>query len=90
MNRSNAASRVRINAEGSTAFVDSISLHQAAESLNEISANSPTLRDYFAAKALGGMLSNEQCMPLGFNFSEAQMAERAYDMADAMIEARNK
>jgi hypothetical protein len=41
-----------------------------------------TLRDYFAAKAMtiwgGGMLSMKQA------------AETAYQMADAMLEARNK
>ena len=41
-----------------------------------------TLRDYFAAKAMQGMSSRG-------GYSEwAHMAEDAYEMADAMLEAR--
>ena len=44
-----------------------------------------TLRDYFAAKAMQGLLSdsNVKAKPLDF-------AIRAYAMADAMIEYRSK
>lgn len=44
-----------------------------------------TLRDYFAAKAMQGLLSdsNVKARPLDF-------AIRAYAMADAMIEHRSK
>ncbi len=41
------------------------------------------LRDYFAAKAMQGLLASEVNAPL-----EA-FATRAYEVADAMMEARN-
>jgi len=41
------------------------------------------LRDYFAAKAMQAMLSWEDCG----NFS---VSKEAYQMADAMMEARNE
>ena len=45
-----------------------------------------TLRDYFAAKAMHGYCSNEQhCR----NCTMEMTAESAYEMADAMLEARN-
>ena len=42
-----------------------------------------TLRDYFAAKAVQGLLASEVNAPLKV------FAIRAYAMADAMLEARN-
>ena len=42
-----------------------------------------TLRDYFAAAALQGMLSDSNLQADYFEFSQ-----RAYEMADAMLEAR--
>ncbi|EPK3595386.1 TPA: hypothetical protein ACHYRB_002050 [Proteus mirabilis] len=47
-----------------------------------------SLRDYFAAKAMQGMLSNEQCKPFDMSFSEEYHANCAYRMADAMLKAR--
>lgn len=44
-----------------------------------------TLRDYFAAKAMQGRLANPDWL-----CSEARTATEAYQMADAMLEARNK
>lgn len=45
-----------------------------------------TLRDYFAAKAMQGMQSN-----FGANsWSPEKFAARAYEMADAMLEARKQ
>ena len=41
-----------------------------------------TLRDYFAAKAMQGLYAR-------VNWSCADVAERAYKQADAMLEARN-
>lgn len=41
-----------------------------------------TLRDYFAAQALAGIVSNP--------FSHAGAAERAYLLADEMMKARQK
>jgi len=41
-----------------------------------------TLRDYFAAKAMQGLMDAAMPMP--------EIAETAYDMADAMLKAREK
>ena len=46
-----------------------------------------TLRDYFAAQALQGMCSGEK-WPL--NSDGPDWARRAYRIADAMLEERNK
>ena len=44
-----------------------------------------TLRDYFAAKALQGLLSDS------YDFADRnRIAEKAYDFADAMMEAREQ
>lgn len=45
--------------------------------------NEITLRDYFAAKIINGMIANGDC----YNIN--QMAKYAYEMADAMMEAKN-
>lgn len=45
-----------------------------------------TLRDYFSAKALQGMLAN----PEGLSVSLKQIAKDAYTIADAMIKERGK
>ena len=42
-----------------------------------------TLRDYFAAKAMQGLLASE------FNAPLKTFATKVYEMADAMMEARN-
>lgn len=42
-----------------------------------------TLRDYFAAKAMNAYLDGEDA-PIAFSM----IAERAYEMADAMLKAR--
>jgi len=44
-----------------------------------------TLRDYFAAKAMQGFLTQDDII-----FSGKSMAECAYEMADAMLEARGQ
>ena len=46
-------------------------------------ASGMTLRDYFAAKALQGLLSDSEVRGSG-----AEFAERSYDLADAMLKAR--
>jgi len=43
-----------------------------------------TLRDYFAAKAMQGLIAADTV----FTMSSAQIAEQAYDHADAMMKAR--
>lgn len=45
-----------------------------------------SLRDWFAGRALNGMLSTE----LGGEADKSDVAEQAYFYADAMIEARSK
>lgn len=54
-----------------------------------------TLRDYFAAKALQGLLSDSIWMKsLSHNFPEQDITEKtataAYNFADAMLRARDK
>jgi len=54
--------------------------------------NGMTLRDYFAAKVLHGVMSSVE---MGIVFSKGdkppsnEIAESCYAMADAMLEARN-
>jgi hypothetical protein len=50
---------------------------------NWLSSKGMTLRDYFAAKAVQGLLASEVNAPLKV------FAIRAYAVADAMMEARN-
>ena len=51
-----------------------------------------TLRDYFAAKAMQGFLSNDNLLKEACKWhkdgSETSIAVLAYDQADAMMEAR--
>ena len=49
-----------------------------------------TLRDYFAAKAMQGMLAHPECdyTPMGAN-AQKQAAADAYGMADEMLKARS-
>lgn len=42
------------------------------------------LRDYFAAKIVGGVLSNSNIKDM----PDTELAELAYSLADAMMEAR--
>lgn len=53
-------------------------------------ASDTTIRDYFAAKAMQGMLSNPGMWDL-LNERHAQLvAKDAFIMADAMLKARNQ
>lgn len=57
--------------------------------------NDPTLRDYFAAKAMAAYIQDvEEQKFWGGEYSIEEMlqftAERAYDQADAMLVAREK
>ena len=47
-----------------------------------------TLRDYFAAAALSGFVAREARGTLTSADYERQVAEAAYGVADAMLEAR--
>ncbi len=67
---------------------NSVSHTQAAESLHEISVNTPTLRDQFAMSALQGILANQQCAPFSYEGDVEQSVRCAYRLADAMLEAR--
>lgn len=67
---------------------NAVSHTQAAESLHEISVNTPTLRDQFAMSALQGLLANQQCAPMGMSFEPDVLSRRAYRLADTMLEAR--
>lgn len=62
---------------------NSMSHIQAAESLHEISVNTPTLRDQFAMSALQGLLANQ-----GLYIEPDDLSRHAYRLADAMLEAR--
>jgi hypothetical protein len=46
-------------------------------------ADGMTLRDYFAAKVLQGLLAS------GLEQPKFEFARKSYEMADAMMEARN-
>lgn len=47
-----------------------------------------SLRDYFAAKAMQGLLAQSQGLALGSSVETG--ADYAYAMADAMLKARNQ
>lgn len=56
-----------------------------------------TLRDYFAAKAMQGMMSNDNLLNRykisgeeNYISPDVMACTAAYSMADAMLEARNK
>ncbi|MEM8183975.1 hypothetical protein Q4R69_19845 [Morganella morganii subsp. sibonii] len=49
-----------------------------------------SLRDMFAAKAMQGLLSNDQCKPFGMSASATDIAKKSYLMADEMLRARKK
>ena len=54
-------------------------------------ASGLSMRDYFAAKALMGMLSNEECNPFHqFDFNAKVWSKKSYELADAMLEARKQ
>ncbi|HEI8864300.1 hypothetical protein [Morganella morganii] len=53
-------------------------------------ASDATIRDYFAAKAMQGLLSNDQCKPFGMSASATDIAKKSYLMADEMLRAREK
>lgn len=49
-----------------------------------------TLRDYFAAKAMQGMLSDINLQELPKEVAQRAYAQRAYQMADAMLIQRDR
>ncbi len=63
------------------------------QTVDSIATNIPmSLRDYFASQAMNGMLSYSYCSPSHGNYTEncsvEGVANRAYDIADAMLKAR--
>ena len=50
--------------------------------------NGMTIRDYFAAKALQGMLTAYPCAALGVDMDFDALAGDSYTAADAMLKAR--
>lgn len=53
----------------------------------ELMASDATIRDYFAAKAMNGILVNTERNQ--FSFSETgEISSKAYELADAMLKAR--
>jgi hypothetical protein len=70
---------------------NAISHWAAAESLHEISVKTPTLRDYFAAKAI--VVIAPPADYIGIEDTEEsykEWAQKAYQMADAMLKARER
>lgn len=60
---------------------------------DNVASNGMTLRDYFAAKAMNGMISDGFCCIYAFlSTVEKQklLASRAYEIADAMLKAREQ
>ncbi len=53
-------------------------------SMGEVTHEGMTLRDYFAAKAMQGCIASEYDV----SFTAKQWAKDAYNVADAMLEAR--
>jgi hypothetical protein len=47
-----------------------------------------TLRDYFAAKAMQGLIASPRGTPDGSDATDVYYAKCAYLMADAMLKAR--
>ena len=54
---------------------------------NDVCYNGMTLRDYFAAKAMQGLLMSTG---MWANNEDADLAHSAYQMADAMLKAREQ
>lgn len=54
-----------------------------------VGAYGMTLRDWFAGQALSGLCANEKVLAADGGFTETNF-KVCYQMADAMLEARNK
>lgn len=70
---------------------NAVSHTQAAESLHEISVKTPTLRDYFAAKAMQAIVRRYDGHSFGGGPDSPQYKELAVDayfIANAMLKAR--
>ena len=70
---------------------NAVSHLQAAESLHEISVKTPTLRDYFAAKAMQALITGAMSggSPIRTMDGDDKVAAKAaYIIADAMLKER--
>jgi hypothetical protein len=54
------------------------------------SSNGMSLRDYFAAQAIQGILSNSTVSAQPLGWERMAMCETAYQIADEMLEAKDK
>ena len=64
-------------------------LHEDATASKDMQQQGMTLRDYFAAKALSGLLSNPKVQEKDDAWGiYSEMANWAYMLADAMLEER--
>ncbi len=53
-------------------------------------ASDATIRDYFAAKAMQGILSNNSMIDTATESTFEWVTKNAYQLADAMLRAREK
>ena len=70
---------------GGAAFPRPAKIGSTVDNCYETAQEGMTLLDYFAAKALNGILKRAERMP-----TPADAALRAYEYADAMIAERNQ
>ena len=57
-------------------------------SMGEVAQEGMTLRDYFAAKAMQGMLSNPKLQEQILKVGQSWIEESAWAVADAMLKER--
>lgn len=76
------------DAAGET-FSDADLLNRAAELRQHIADKAPTLRDQFAMAALTGICANQAINPTKIDRNASGFARSIYDLADAMMNARN-
>ena len=58
-------------------------------SMGEVAQEGMTLRDYFAAKAMQGMLANPKLQEQILKAGQSWIEESAWKVADAMLAARS-
>ena len=74
--------------DGGPAFPVTHPLLELGENMPRNLTTGMTLRDYFAAAALNGFMSNNEL--LGTGAKEAMVVEQAYSIADSMLAERTK
>jgi len=62
----------------------------APAGVSHITEQGMTLRDYFAAKAMQGLIASPRGTPDGSDATDVYYAKCAYLMADAMLKARQE